>query len=247
MMRIELVYDSDCPNVGKARATLLEAFARLGIQPSSIEWERSAPEAPSYVRRFGSPTILVNGQDVAGANPDREQDSCRLYGHEDGRFGGAPSTSEVVGALQRALHTDSGGGTSTGWRRVLAVVPAAGAAFLPVGACPACWPAYAGLLGTLGLGFLLQATYLLPLTILLVGAALLTLGYRAGARRGYGPLALGALGSGLILIGKFVVDFSLALYGGLILLVAASLWNAWPRRVVLADPCPKCVREDSHS
>ncbi len=247
MMRIELVYDRDCPNVGKARATLLAAFAGTGIRPSWIEWERNAPEAPSYVRSFGSPTILVNGQDAVGANPHQQQDSCRLYSHEDGRFGGAPSTLEVVRALQRALHTDSGGRTPAGWRRVLAVVPAAGAALLPVSACPACWSAYVGLLGTLGLGFLLQATYLLPLTILLVGVALLTLGYRAGARRGYGPLVLGALGSGLILIGKFVVDFSLALYGGLILLVAASLWNTWPRRTVLADSCPKCARGDSHS
>jgi hypothetical protein len=37
------------------------------------------------------------------------------------------------------------------------------------GVCPACWPAYAGILGSLGLGFLLDSTSLLPVTVALFG------------------------------------------------------------------------------
>ena len=49
-----------------------------------------------------------------------------------------------------------------GWRSSLATLPGIGLAFLPKIACPACWPAYAGLLSSLGLGFLLDVRWLFP-------------------------------------------------------------------------------------
>lgn len=33
------------------------------------------------------------------------------------------------------------------WPSMLSVLPGVGVALLPIGTCPACWPAYAGLLG----------------------------------------------------------------------------------------------------
>jgi hypothetical protein len=48
-------------------------------------------------------------------------------------------------------------------------IPAALASTLPVLGCPLCWPAYAALLSSLGLGFLVYERYLLPLTISLLG------------------------------------------------------------------------------
>lgn len=67
--RVELVYDSDCPNIGQTRAALLQAFAQAGISASWVEWDQKAPESPAYVREYGSPTILVNGKDVADLLP----------------------------------------------------------------------------------------------------------------------------------------------------------------------------------
>lgn len=52
----------------------------------------------------------------------------------------------------------------SGRLRLFGALPGMGAALMPVGACPACWPLYAGLLGSVGLAFLLDASYLLPLT-----------------------------------------------------------------------------------
>jgi hypothetical protein len=40
------------------------------------------------------------------------------------------------------------------WKQNLLAVPGIGLSLLPKIACPACWPAYAGLLSSLGLGFL---------------------------------------------------------------------------------------------
>lgn len=79
MPRAELIYDLDCPNVAKERTQLLRAFARGGGPAIWVEWNRKAPESPGHVRGYGSPTILVDGKDVAGAQPGERSDSCRLY------------------------------------------------------------------------------------------------------------------------------------------------------------------------
>ena len=101
---------------------------------------------------------------------------------------------------------------------------------LPVGLCPACWPAYAGLLSAVGLSFLLDATYLFPLTAVLLASAVGALAVAARTRRGYGPFVLGVAASGVLLFGKFVYQSDVAMYLGLAVLVTAAVWNAWPVR-----------------
>ena len=125
----------------------------------------------------------------------------------------------------------------------LPVLPGAGAFLLPIGVCPACWPAYSGLLGSIGFGFLLDDRYLLPFTAGLLLVALGSLAYRARSRRGYGPLGLGALASSLAFTGKFALASDPLLYLGLGMLVVASVWNAWPRRSGSTGSCSKCVSQ----
>jgi hypothetical protein len=50
------------------------------------------------------------------------------------------------------------------WKQGLLALPGVGFSMLPKLACPLCWPAYAGLLSSIGLGFLISTVYLLPLT-----------------------------------------------------------------------------------
>ena len=121
-------------------------------------------------------------------------------------------------------------------RSGLLTIPGIGFALLPKLACPMCWPLYAGTLSSLGLGFLIGTTYLVPLTIGFLAAALVVLGFRAKQRRGFGPLAIGIVGSAAILFGKFRADSIVVAHGGVIALVAASIWSIWPRSV--AAPCP---------
>jgi len=119
---------------------------------------------------------------------------------------------------------------SSRWRQGLVALPSIGVSMLPKLACPACWPVYAGLLTSIGLGFLISVRYLLPLTVaflVLVVAAML---FRARERRGYGPFALAVFATSGVLMGKFVWDTRPAVYGAIGLLVIASLWNTWPRR-----------------
>jgi len=44
-------------------------------------------------------------------------------------------------------------------KRILTSLPGIGAALLPNATCPACWPVYAGILSSLGLGFLMTGAY----------------------------------------------------------------------------------------
>jgi hypothetical protein len=124
-----------------------------------------------------------------------------------------------------------------GRTRLAAAAPAALVALLPKIACPACWPAYAGLLSAMGVGAVNYSPYLLPLTIGGLALALAALGFRAKRRRGYGPLVLGTVGAAGILVGKFVFDWAVLLHGGVAVLVGASIWNAWPK----AKGVPSCL------
>jgi len=120
-----------------------------------------------------------------------------------------------------------------------AVFSSVGIALLPKLACPACWPAYAGLLGSVGLGFLIQSEWLLPLTAVFLSVAMFALAYKARQRRGYGPFLLGFVAAVTVLIGKFYFESDMTMYAGLATLVSASLWNTWPIKYP-AEPCAAC-------
>ena len=126
------------------------------------------------------------------------------------------------------------------WRRVVAAAPAFGVALLPKIACPACWPAYAGVLSTLGVSFLIDARYLFVMTAAFLAVALFFLGFRARRRQGYGPLALGLFASALLLVGKFLFESDPAMFSGVGALMIASFWNSWPRQLATSQECSSC-------
>jgi mercuric ion transport protein len=132
------------------------------------------------------------------------------------------------------------------WKQGLLALPSVGVSILPNLACPACWPAYAGLLSSVGLGFLISTVYLLPLTAAFIVLALTALVLRATKRRGYGPFVVGLVAGSAVLLGKFAWASHLTMYSALGLLVIASLWNAWPLRGMPSEaaPCPECQREE---
>jgi len=97
-LTVELVYDRDCPNVPAAREQLLAAFKAAGREPAWQEWDVSLDAVPAHVRGFGSPTILVDGADVAGGEPTGTDVCCRIYsGHSGPR--GVPPLEQIVTAL----------------------------------------------------------------------------------------------------------------------------------------------------
>ena len=247
MQTIELIYDLDCPNIEAARSQLMKAFSQSKILPQWTEWDRSSDASPAHARQFGSPTILVDGRDVAGELPSQQSTCCRLYRNESEVIQGAPSVEVISAAMESNSRTPSvklslNSMRTSSWKGSLATIPGIAFAMLPKLACPACWPAYAGLLSSLGLGFLLETKYLFAMTVSFLLVAVGALLIRARSRRGYRPFFAGVAAAVIILTGKFQFDSDAAMYCGIVLLVAASAWNAWPRRKDAS--CPSCV-EDS--
>jgi len=68
---------------------------------------------------------------------------------------------------------------------------------------------------------------------LLVSVAFLA--YRAKRRRGYKQFLTGFSASLFIVTGKFIFDIPFLFYSGVVLLIAASLWNSWPKKKSLIN------------
>jgi mercuric ion transport protein len=129
---------------------------------------------------------------------------------------------------------------TAGWKRHVFTAPGIGVALLPKLVCPMCWPAYASLVSSLGLGFLASSEYLLPLTIAFLLTAVASLAYNSRRRRGYGPFGLGLLASAVVVIAKFHMDSAAAMFAGIALLLFASIWNGWPRQASETG-CVRCL------
>jgi hypothetical protein len=106
MLTVDLVYDLDCPNIEAARANLRRAFANLGQPPGWREHRIGSAALPAYARGYGSPTILVDGRDVAGSEPGSDA-CCRLYAGSEGTSG-APAVEQIAAALERAARAARG-------------------------------------------------------------------------------------------------------------------------------------------
>ena len=240
-MLVELIYQADCPNVRRTRQNLLEALARSGAPARWTEWDSTGPGAPAYARHFASPTILVNGRDVAADNGVDSGAACRLYIGLQGSISGAPSVELIAAALARWAPDKP----IPAWRRGLAVAPGVGVAFLPKLACPACWPAYAALVSSLGLGFLLTTRYLLGVSLVFLSLALASIALAGRRSRRYLPLWLGIAASAAILAAKFALESHVLLYTGTAGIMGAGLWSNWPRRKLLTGRCRRCDGNDS--
>lgn len=105
--RVDLVFDADCPNVAAARDALRQALEQ--VDPAALwrEWDRGAADAPEWVRGHGSPTILVDGEDVAGSAAHGGAGACRLYVGANGERAAAPPVEAIVRALRTAAGNEN--------------------------------------------------------------------------------------------------------------------------------------------
>jgi mercuric ion transport protein len=90
-LEIDLVYFDGCPHVDRARRHLAAAL-KSDARPWR-EWNLSDATTPERFRRYGSPTILVDGADVAG------EAEAGAVGAMACRVAGAPSVAAIRSAL----------------------------------------------------------------------------------------------------------------------------------------------------
>lgn len=110
-LQIELVYDPGCPNVDLARDTLTAACRKAEVPAVWTEWNSEDADCPAHARNLGSPTILVNGEDVApGPHPWAKREPgagprCRVYRDGDAIVA-APPPARVEAAITAALQPE---------------------------------------------------------------------------------------------------------------------------------------------
>ena len=107
MPRIELLYFEECPNYRLALDHLRDLLHAQGL-PDAVELVRVEDDEDALRHRFyGSPTIRVDGQDVAspptGAVPAL---ACRVYRVPDGRMSPWPPDDAIRAALLRPPQGD---------------------------------------------------------------------------------------------------------------------------------------------
>jgi mercuric ion transport protein len=73
---VDLIYFDGCPNAERARTNL----GGLLPEGSWKEWNLSSTDTPERFRRYGSPTVLVDGRDVTGQSGTSEAMACRADG-----------------------------------------------------------------------------------------------------------------------------------------------------------------------
>ncbi|MBV8991858.1 MAG: hypothetical protein JO372_25140 [Solirubrobacterales bacterium] len=102
--RIELLWWEGCPSTERALDELRAAISELGLAGAEVRTREIKTEDAAAVTGFrGSPTILIDGVDAVGAEPDEPTGlTCRVYHRRDGRISPTPDPDDLREALRRA-------------------------------------------------------------------------------------------------------------------------------------------------
>ena len=107
-MRIELLWWEGCPSHPEALSELREILSEEGLDPDAVERREITTDEQAAREGFpGSPTILIEGRDVATATDGAPAGlTCRLYRLRDGRPSPTPDPEDVRAALRRAQEDE---------------------------------------------------------------------------------------------------------------------------------------------
>lgn len=104
---IEFLFWEGCPSHERALAMLTEEIDAAGLsrdQLKTIElFTREDAERKHFI---GSPTIRIDGRDIADTGGEPYGLECRLYHHRNGRPSPLPDRDDLKEALQR--HASKG-------------------------------------------------------------------------------------------------------------------------------------------
>jgi hypothetical protein len=80
-------------------------MARAGLDPDTVvERELLADAEAERERFYGSPTIRVDGRDIADPGTNPVGLTCRVYRLRDGRISPLPDRADVADALRAATE-----------------------------------------------------------------------------------------------------------------------------------------------
>ena len=101
-MRIEILYFDGCPNHELAGKRVRNVLNDMGVEAELVHINVKDEAAAQQARFPGSPTIRVNGEDVApGSNGEPFGMHCRVYPTMSG-FDGAPDEDAIRTAIEKS-------------------------------------------------------------------------------------------------------------------------------------------------
>ncbi|MGC8927018.1 MAG: DF family (seleno)protein [Myxococcota bacterium] len=98
-MEIRLLYFEGCPGFKRAENILRDVVNSMGVEVDIDLVDVNKGEVEKIKNFLGSPTILINGDDIEGKRTDEPVMSCRLYG-----FKPYPERYLIEAAVLRALN-----------------------------------------------------------------------------------------------------------------------------------------------
>jgi hypothetical protein len=103
-VNIELLWWEGCPSTESALEAVRQALSELGLSEVEVHTREIATDDDARDAGFvGSPTILIDGEDLVPAAADEPIGlSCRVYRRRDGRISPIPDPDDLREALQRA-------------------------------------------------------------------------------------------------------------------------------------------------
>lgn len=99
-MQIDFLYFADCPSHEPTLERLKAVMSEEGVQAEIKIIEVDTSEQAQQHQFIGSPTIRVNGHDIAPIPDDAQYElACRVYHLPEGRFSPMPSVDMIRNAL----------------------------------------------------------------------------------------------------------------------------------------------------
>ncbi|MCB0414300.1 MAG: MerC domain-containing protein [Bdellovibrionales bacterium] len=222
MSTYKLIYFEGCPNSKHARATLLTS----GVDFDVIKQDELSKDDP--FKCYSSPTILKGNEIVFGQRLSSGASACSAEAFDEQKI--------------KHILSNQMPGIPKKKSRLLATFGSIGSA-MTVGLCPICIPAIGAFLSSIGLGFLVTESVLLPVLIVFLVITIGGLVWSYLKEHGnIKPLILG-IGMGIALyVGRYVyiggLINSILMYGGIAGIIATSFWNLRLRKKA---SCPACV------
>ncbi|NOX62296.1 MAG: DUF2703 domain-containing protein [Chloroflexi bacterium] len=105
-MKIQFLYYEDCPSHEQALQRLQRVMAEEGVdEPIEVIKVETEEQARKW-RFIGSPTILLNGEDIVPPPPAAQPAlTCRVYQWPDGRISPLPSPDMIREALRQIIQS----------------------------------------------------------------------------------------------------------------------------------------------
>jgi glutaredoxin-related protein len=105
---VELYWWEGCPSTETAVQELHEALSELGLDGVKVRMRQISSDQDAREAGFiGSPTVLVDGEDVAPAPGEPAGLTCRVYRRREGSISPTPDPVDVRDALRRAMAAET--------------------------------------------------------------------------------------------------------------------------------------------